>query len=79
MGGLEMMIHGGALFGLGGGGSTELVCCDQCGVIGAESVAQTGGWGMWVETLVRHQVETLVHHHHCPAHIREDESQWYAP
>jgi hypothetical protein len=93
-----MIIHGGALFSLGGGGSTDLVCCDECGVIAAESVAQTGGWGMWAESSPQRIMLPLplittenpeqpathprrvtpVRHHHCPAHIREDGSQWYA-
>jgi hypothetical protein len=72
-----MIIHGGALFVLPRGRTTFLVCCDECGVIAAESVAQTGGWGMWAEP--PSEALTPVRHHHCPAHVREDGKQWYAP
>jgi hypothetical protein len=79
-----VIVHGGALFGLGGGGTTDLVCCDVCGVIAAERLAQTGGWGMWAtpqrsEVPLQPRRERQVRHHHCPAHVREDGSQWYAP
>ena len=65
-----MIIHAGARFGLGGGGHCNLICCNECGAVAVEAVAQHGGWGMYV----RHRTR----HHHCPQHIREDESQWYA-
>ena len=56
-----MMLHAGARYGIGDVGSTNLICCDQCGVVAAESVARRGGWEMWVMYRTRH--------HHCPPHV----------
>ena len=66
--GALVMIHSGALFGLGDDGASHMVCCDTCGAVAIERLAQHGGWGMWVAPQ-RSEERHRVRRHHCPQHV----------